>query len=99
MYKLNAWCIRAGVDKAKAATALFAAIKALGYSTPNGTVVDVTVGGQTWRVGFGQQYAQGQIYWAVPLPFDGWHDEYKTIPPMTADIPFKEAQEHADKAQ
>lgn len=85
---LEAWCLKAGVDPHEAYQACRKAMEELaregyyGQDALVGRTKDVLWRKKKWRVFFGPLSRQGQLYWAVPLPFKGWREGERMVPPM-----------------
>jgi hypothetical protein len=71
--QIAAWCYRAGFSKETMNKAL---MKAYPKLLKGEKVVEVIVDGKKWLVG------KGKLVCVLPLPFKGWADEYKVVPPI-----------------
>jgi hypothetical protein len=72
-FQIAAWCYRAGFPREVMHKAL---LKAYPKLIKGERVVEVEVGGKKWLVG------KGKLVCVLPLPFKGWADEYKVVPPI-----------------
>ncbi len=78
--KLAAVCIRAGISPTIGNRAILAALRGHGGRLPDAPwAMEVALDGQRYVVGQGDD---PRFFVVFPLPFAGWTDEFKIVPPL-----------------